>query len=51
MRMLRDIIPENENSDSGQISRIKEARRELNELFEKEMQRENRQPHSWNNEQ
>ena len=51
MRMLRDIIPENENSDSGQISRIKEARRELNELFEKEMQRENRQPHGWNNEQ
>lgn len=51
MKMLRDIYPENENSDSGQISRIKEARRELNELFEKEMQREHRQPHSWNNEQ
>lgn len=51
MRMLRDVVPENENSDSGQISRIKEARRELNELFEKEMQRENRQPHSWNREQ
>ncbi|MFB9998415.1 glutathione-regulated potassium-efflux system protein KefB [Providencia rustigianii] len=51
MRMLRDVVPENENSDSDQISRIKEARRELNELFGKEMQRENRQPHSWNREQ
>lgn len=50
MRVLREIIPENEG-DSGQISRVKEARRELNELFEKEMLREHRQPHSWNHDE
>ena len=50
MRTLREIIPENEG-DSGQVSRVKEARRELNELFEKEMLREHRQPHNWNHDE
>ncbi|EKT61038.1 glutathione-regulated potassium-efflux system protein KefB [Providencia sneebia] len=50
MQVLREIIPDNEG-DSGQVSRVKEARRELNELFEKEMLREHRQPQSWNHDE
>ncbi|PQQ38924.1 potassium transporter KefB [Photorhabdus luminescens] len=34
--------------DVAHISRIKEARRELEELFEREMLNERRQPDGWN---
>nr|WP_314267859.1 glutathione-regulated potassium-efflux system protein KefB [uncultured Moellerella sp.] len=44
---LRESIPEGE-TDINQATRVKEARRELDELFEKEMRREHRQPNGWN---
>lgn len=47
MQGLREIIPESEG-EVNRVSRIKEARRELNELFEKELKRERRQPQGWN---
>ncbi len=45
MRMLRELIPE--HSDMVQISRAREARRELEEIFQREMQQERRQLDGW----
>ena len=41
MRMLRELIPM--HADTVQISRAREARRELEEIFQREMQQERRQ--------
>jgi glutathione-regulated potassium-efflux system protein KefB len=46
MRMLRELVPPHQG-DMAQISRVKEARRELEELFDREMQKESRQHDSW----
>ena len=46
MRMLRELVPQN-RGDVAQISRVKEARRELEELFHREMQKESRQFDGW----
>lgn len=45
MSMLRELIPI--HTDTVQISRAREARRELEEIFQREMQRERRQPDGW----
>lgn len=45
MRMLRELMPN--HGDSQQISRVKEARRELEDIFQAEMQREKRQFDGW----
>ena len=45
MRMLRELMPV--HSDSLQISRVREARRELEEIFQREMQKESRQLDGW----
>ncbi|HDY3111975.1 TPA: glutathione-regulated potassium-efflux system protein KefB [Salmonella enterica] len=45
MRMLRELIPE--HTDTVQISRAREARRELEEIFQREMQQERRQLDGW----
>ena len=45
MRMLRELMPI--HTDTAQISRVKEARRELEEIFEREMQYERRQLDGW----
>ena len=45
MRMLRELIPA--HTDAGQISRVREARRELEEIFQREMQQERRQYDGW----
>lgn len=45
MRMLRELMPN--HADSQQISRVKEARRELEEIFHAEMQHEKRQFDGW----
>lgn len=44
--MLRELMPHLQG-DVAHISRIKEARRELEELFEREMLNERRQPDGW----
>jgi glutathione-regulated potassium-efflux system protein KefB len=46
MRMLRELMPPH-HGDVAQISRVKEARRELEELFHREMQKEKRQYDGW----
>ncbi|PVZ80282.1 glutathione-regulated potassium-efflux system protein KefB [Serratia sp. S1B] len=46
MRMLRELMPLHQG-DVSQISRVKEARRELDELFHREMQKEKRQFDDW----
>ncbi|MBD2821183.1 glutathione-regulated potassium-efflux system protein KefB [Xenorhabdus sp. 42] len=46
MRMLRELMP-HLNGDVAHISRVKEARRELEELVEREMMNERRQPEGW----
>ncbi|PHM38914.1 Inner membrane protein ybaL [Xenorhabdus mauleonii] len=46
MRMLRELMP-HLHGDLAQITRVKEARRELEELFEREMMNERRQPEGW----
>ncbi len=46
MRMLRELMPPHQG-DVAQISRVKEARRELEELFHREMQKESRQFDGW----
>lgn len=46
MRTLREFMPEHEG-DVSKISRIKEARCELEEIFEREMQDEKRQLEGW----
>lgn len=45
MRMLRELMPN--HMDSQQISRVKEARRELEDIFQAEMQHEKRQFDGW----
>ncbi|MEM6161122.1 glutathione-regulated potassium-efflux system protein KefB [Erwinia sp. P6884] len=45
MRMLRDLMPN--HADSQQISRVKEARRELEDIFQAEMQHEKHQFDGW----
>jgi glutathione-regulated potassium-efflux system protein KefB len=45
MRMLRELMPN--HTDSAQISRVREARRELEDIFQREMQQEKRQPDGW----
>lgn len=45
MRMLRELIPM--HTDTVQISRAVEARRELEEIFQREMQQERRQLDGW----
>lgn len=45
MRMLREPIPM--HADTVQISRAREARRELEEIFQREMQQERRQLDGW----
>ena len=45
MRMLRELIPM--HADTVQISRAREARRELEEIFQREMQQERRQFDGW----
>jgi glutathione-regulated potassium-efflux system protein KefB len=45
MRMLRELMPV--HTDTAQISRVKEARRELEEIFQRELQRERHQLDGW----
>ncbi|MEP8985899.1 glutathione-regulated potassium-efflux system protein KefB [Enterobacter cloacae] len=45
MRMLRELMPV--HTDTAQISRMREARRELEEIFQREMQQERRQLDGW----
>jgi len=45
MRMLRELTPV--HTDTSQISRVREARRELEEIFQREMQQERRQLDGW----
>lgn len=45
MRMLRELIPM--HADTVQISRVRETRRELEEIFQREMQQERRQLDGW----
>ena len=45
MRMLREFMPV--HTDTAQISRVREARRELEEIFQREMQQERRQLDGW----
>lgn len=45
MRMLRELMPM--HADNAQISRVREARRELEDIFEREMQNERRQLDGW----
>lgn len=45
MRMLRELIPM--HADTVQISSAREARRELEEIFQREMQQERRQLDGW----
>jgi len=49
MRMLRELMPHHQ-SDVTQISRVKEARRELEDIFQREMQHERRQMNDWDEE-
>ncbi len=46
MRMLRDLMPQHQG-DIAQISRVKEARRELEDIFQSEMLHERRQLDRW----
>lgn len=49
MRMLRELVPQYQG-DVAHISRVKEARRELDEIFQKEMQQERSQLDGWHDE-
>ncbi|CRG51248.1 glutathione-regulated potassium-efflux system protein KefB [Yersinia wautersii] len=46
MRMLRELMPQH-HGDVAQISRVKEARRELEDIFQREMLHESRQLDGW----
>ncbi len=46
MRMLRDLVPQHQG-DVAQISRIKEERRELEDIFQSEILRERSQLECW----
>ncbi|NWA62829.1 glutathione-regulated potassium-efflux system protein KefB [Pantoea sp. B9002] len=48
MRMLRELVPSQD--DSAQVSRVREARRELEDIFQREMQHEKRQFDGWDDE-
>lgn len=48
MRMLRELVPSHD--DSAQISRVREARRELEDIFQREMQHEKRRIDGWDDE-
>ncbi|WP_343553820.1 glutathione-regulated potassium-efflux system protein KefB [Pantoea sp.] len=48
MRMLRELVPSHD--DSAQVSRVREARRELEDIFQREMQHEKRQFDGWDDE-
>ncbi|SFK96785.1 glutathione-regulated potassium-efflux system protein KefB [Candidatus Pantoea symbiotica] len=48
MRMLRELVPSHD--DSAQVSRVREARRELEDIFQREMQHEKRQFDGWDEE-
>ena len=50
MRMLRELMPHHQG-DVTQISRVKEARRELEDIFQREMQHERRQMNDWDEEE
>ncbi len=43
--MLRELMPN--HADSAQVSRVREARRELEDIFQREMQQERRQLDGW----
>lgn len=45
MRMLRELMPV--HSDSAHISRVREARRELEDIFEREIQQERQRLDGW----
>ncbi|MBE5253176.1 MAG: glutathione-regulated potassium-efflux system protein KefB [Enterobacterales bacterium endosymbiont of Blomia tropicalis] len=45
MRMLRELMPN--HADSAQVSRVREARRELEDIFQREMLQEKRQLDGW----
>ncbi len=49
MRMLRELLPN--HTDNAQISRVREARRELEDIFRREMQHERRQIDDWDEDQ
>ncbi|PLR35808.1 glutathione-regulated potassium-efflux system protein KefB [Chimaeribacter californicus] len=46
MRMLRELVPQRQG-EVAQISRIREARRELEDIFEREMHNERRRLDGW----
>ncbi|MGL4455290.1 MAG: NAD-binding protein, partial [Plesiomonas sp.] len=46
MHMLRELMPEHQ-ADVTEISRVKEARRELDDIFEREMQNESLRYQGW----
>lgn len=46
--MLRELMPGHD--DSVQVSRVREARRELEDIFQREMQHEKRQINGWDDE-
>ncbi|SNY78998.1 glutathione-regulated potassium-efflux system protein KefB [Pantoea sp. GL120224-02] len=48
MRMLRELVPSHD--DNAQASRVREARRELEDIFQREMQHEKRQIDGWDDE-
>jgi glutathione-regulated potassium-efflux system protein KefB len=50
MRMLRELVPQN-RGDVAQISRVKEARRELEDIFQSEMHNERRQLDGWDDDE
>ncbi len=50
MRMLRELVPQIQG-DVAQISRVKEARRELEDIFQSEMHNERRQLDGWDDEE
>jgi glutathione-regulated potassium-efflux system protein KefB len=50
MRMLRELVPQVQG-DVAQISRVKEARRELEDIFESEMHNERRQLDGWDDDE
>lgn len=50
MRMLRELVPQVQG-EVAQISRVKEARRELEDIFQSEMHNERRQLDGWDDEE
>ncbi|CAM3771436.1 glutathione-regulated potassium-efflux system protein KefB [Rouxiella silvae] len=50
MRMLRELVPQVQG-DVAQISRVKEARRELEDIFQSEMHNERRQLDGWDDDE